>query len=192
MAVRSIPWFAISAAMWLPPLLDQEFSKRRVAKAPTAFPRFLAFAGVAVGLAVALSSLLRAPGPPASDWPSPGAATVREVLARHPSARLFVSYDLADWLLFKVPSARGRVAFDGRWEVLDHRAFTEVIRFFGQQTPQWESAARGFRFLVLNPTNQRGLVDTYTSRANVRVLFSSRRVIVLDRGPAADRSPRSG
>jgi hypothetical protein len=173
----------------LPPLLDREFSKGRVAKAPTAFPRFLALAGVAVGLAVALSSLLRAPAPPASDWPSQGAATVRKVLARHPSARLFVSYDLADWLLFKVPSARGRVAFDGRWEVLDHQAFTEVIRFFGQQTPQWESAAHGFRFLVLNPTNQRGLVDTFTARANVRVLYRGPRVIVLDRGPAADPKP---
>jgi hypothetical protein len=192
MAVRSIPWFAICAAIWVPPLLDQELGKRRSAKTSTVIPRPLALAGVAVGLAIAGSSLLRGNPPPAADWPAPAAAQVRHVLTTQPSARIFASYDLADWLLFTVSEARGRVAFDGRWEVLDKDRFAAVIHFFGQQSPQWESITAGFRFLVLNPTNQRGLVDTYTSRPNVKVLFRSPRVIVLDRGPAADRSPRSG
>jgi hypothetical protein len=192
MAVRSIPWFAICAAMWVPRLLDQELRKTRTVSAPTVLPRPIALAGVAVGVAIAVSSLVRASAPPAADWPAPAAATVRQALANHPSAHVFASYDLADWLLFTVPQTRGRVAFDGRWEVLDKQTFGAVIHFFGQQTPQWESVIRGFRFLVLNPTNQRGLVNTYTSRPEVRILFTSPRVIVLDRGPAADRSPRSG
>lgn len=191
LAVRSIPWFAFCAAIWVPALLDQELGKTRTAK-PTFIARPFALAGVAIGLVVALSSLVRAGAPPAADWPSPGAAAVQRALASDPSARVFVSYDLADWLLFEVPAARGRVAFDGRWEVLDPQTFTAVIRFFGQQTPRWEAVTRGFRFLVLNPTNQRGLVETYTSRPNIRVLFRSPRMVVLDRGRVADRSPRSG
>jgi hypothetical protein len=66
------------------------------------------------------------------------------------------------------------------------------MKFFGQRTPAWERAADGYRLLVLNPTIQQGLIKTYLHRPNVKVLYRSRRVIVLDRGPAADRSPRSG
>jgi hypothetical protein len=117
---------------------------------------------------------------------------VAHVLNDDRDARVFASYDLADWLLFTTPQTRGRIAFDGRWEVLQPQTFVDLMKFFGQRTPTWERAADGYRLLVFNPTTQQGLIKTYLRRRNVRVLYHSRRVIVLDRGPAADRSPRSG
>jgi len=125
----------------------------------------------------------------AHDWPPPAAAAVANVLGQDPNARVFASYDLADWLLFTTPATRGRIAFDGRWEILKPGAFVGLMKYFGQRTPGWEQPARGYRLLVLNPTIQRGLIKTYLRRSGVHVLYRSTRVIVLDRGRAADWKP---
>jgi hypothetical protein len=191
MAVRSIPWFTFSAVLLLPTLVDAEFRATK-AEARVSSSRALALGGVVLSLAVVSFAFVRPGGGLATDWPPAAGATVAKVLSDDHDAQVFASYDLADWLLFTAPQTRGRIAFDGRWEVLESQTFVNLMKFFGQRTPAWERAADGYRLLVLNPTIQQGLIKTYLHRPNVKVLYRSRRVIVLDRGPAADRSPRSG
>lgn len=191
MAVRSIPWFTFAALLLLPPLVDQVFAGMR-SQRRTSFPRAFAVTGVVLGFAIVTMALVRPGVSLANDWPPSAAAAVSKVLREDPNARIFASYDLADWLLFTTPGTRGRIAFDGRWEILEPKTFVQIMKFFGQRTPSWERSASGYRLIVLNPTTQQGLIRTYLGRPGVRVLHRSERVIVLDRGLSADRSPKSG
>jgi hypothetical protein len=152
----------------------------------------LAIAGVFLSFAVFTMALVRPGASLEKDWPPAAANAVANVLRDDPNARVFASYDLADWLLFDTPATRGRIAFDGRWEILEPKTFVQIMKYFGQRTPNWERSTDGYRLIVLNPTTQQGLIRTYASRPSVRVVYRSKRVIVLDRGLRADRSPRSG
>jgi hypothetical protein len=191
MAVRSIPWFTFTAVLLLPTLVDAEFRATK-AEASASSSRALALGGVVLSLAVVTFAFVRPGAGLGKDWPPAAGASVANVLKADGNARVFASYDLADWLLFTTPQTRGRIAFDGRWEILESQTFVNLMKFFGQRTPAWERAADGYRLLVLNPSIQQGLIKTYLHRSNVKVLYRSRRVIVLDRGPVADRSPKSG
>ena len=188
MTVRSIPWFAFAALLLLPSLVDREFSAKNSDR-PSSSRRALAIAGVLLSFAVFTVALIRPGASLEKDWPPAAATAVSNVLRQDANARVFASYDLADWLLFSTPATRGRIAFDGRWEILEPNTFVQIMKYFGQQTPIWERPTDGYRLIVLNPTIQQGLIRTYASRPDVRVVYRSKRVIVLDRGPAADRKP---
>jgi hypothetical protein len=188
LAVRSIPWFTLTAALLLPSLLDRELRPRSGGER-TGGHRVLAIGGVVFATALLAHGLVRPGNTLATDWPQQGIASVAQVLREDPQARVFASYDLADWILFRTPEARGRIAFDGRWEILPPSVFRKIMYFQIQKAPDWEQPSVGYRLLVLNPTSFSSLVTTYERRPGVRVLYRSSRVVVLDRGPAADRKP---
>jgi len=123
-------------------------------------------------------------------WPDAAAAAVTDVLRHDPNARVFASYEYPDWLLLVSPPARGRVAYDGRFEVLTQRQLAGVFGYLRNEAKNPERPTVGYRLLVLNPLEDRELVRTYVHRAGVRVLFRDERVVVFDRGPRANRIGR--
>jgi len=123
-----------------------------------------------------------------TDWPPAAANTVNSALHADPSARVIAGYDLADWLLFEAPEARGRIAFDGRWEILSRPQFLAAMRYFGQATPTWQGPSLGYRLVVLNPASAGALVHWYERQRGVKVLYRSPRVVVFDRGSRSRRS----
>jgi hypothetical protein len=187
LAVRSIPWFTLTAALLVPSLLDRELRSRSIGQRTRGNPA-LAIGGIVFATALLVHGLLRPGNTLATDWPQQGIARITQVLRTDPQARVFASYDRADWILFRAPEARGRIAFDGRWEILPPSVFRKIMYFQLQEAPTWEQPSVGYRLLVLNPTSS-SLVTTYERRPGVRVLYRSSRVVVLDRGPAADRKP---
>ena len=72
-------------------------------------------AGLAVALVVALAR-------PATwfeqEWPDEQVAAVRAA-TRDPGMRLFATDGTADWLLWRLPDLRGRIAYDVRFELYD-------------------------------------------------------------------------
>jgi hypothetical protein len=187
-ASRSIPWFAFAAGMLLPRLLDAE---RRTGRAEerSAGTRPLALAGVTGALALALYGLVHPVNTLATEWPRQGPALVERILRSDPNARVLASYDLADWLLMEAPATRGRIAFDGRWEILSHEQLQTVRYFLAESTDRWADLSRGYRLLVLGPKYVPHLIKTWERRPGVRVLYRSAHVVILDRGSAADRRP---
>jgi hypothetical protein len=187
-ALRSAPWFAYTCLLFLPALAQRKQATRSDARSRRLW---ILFGSVAA--AIALVATLASTAAPASRldryWPGGAASAVGRALERDPHARVFASYEYGDWLLFRVPALRGRIAFDGRWEVLPQEQIFRVWRYLWQIGDDWEAPARGYRLLVLNPRSQASLIKTYERRPGVRVLFRDRWAVVLDRGPAAD--PRS-
>jgi len=187
-ASRSIPWFAFAAGMLLPRLLDEERGTNR-ANERGAGNRRLAVIGVTAAFGLALYGLVHPVNTLATEWPQRGPALVEQVLRSDPNARVLASYDLADWLLLEAPITRGRIAFDGRWEILSHEQLRSVRYFLAESTDHWADLGRGYRLLVLGPKYVPHLIRTWEQRPGVRVLYRTPQIVVLDRGRAADRRP---
>lgn len=125
-AVRGIPWFALAALAVLPsPASHRSQRRARQSRASTV----AAAASVTVFL-VALGSFLLTPLQ--ADRRYPGA--LAESVARVAGAKgtVFADDAHADWLLWKVPSLRGRIAYDVRFELLSRgevKRLDKAVRF---------------------------------------------------------------
>src|SRR5205814_3183711 len=113
------------------------------------------------------------------NWPSAAARTVAAAARGDRSLRVFSNEEYADWLLFREPSLRGRIAFDGRWEILTPDQMSAVVDFLFRQTPHWERLARGYDVFVLDPKTNRRVVDGYLRRDDMLVVYSDKRVVVF-------------
>jgi hypothetical protein len=183
-ALRSLPWFAYACLMLLPPLREANRSpaSARESNRLHAVPA-LVMAAVAVGsiAAIALTPTSRL----TRLWPSEPVAAVRQVTSADPNARVLATYRYGDWLLYELPELRGRIAFDGRWELLETKQARQVFEYLWQ-IGDWERLSDGYRLIVLDPKLQPDLVKTYDARRDVRVLYRDKRFVVYDRGAAAD------
>jgi hypothetical protein len=183
LAVRSILWFYYTAAILLPALLQEVVRARDTSRLPERDRLFRGgVAAVALGLVLVL--LVRPMSSLATRWPGGATSTVSRVLRQDPQAKVLGNEMYADWLLFTVPDTRGRIAFDGRWEILSQAQMAQAMQFLFQIGADWESGGRGYRLLVLDPTRDANLVTIFHGRRHWRVLFRNERVIVLDRGRA--------
>jgi hypothetical protein len=180
LAVRSVIWFMYASAILLPRLLEEVWPARQGAtSAGVARGARLATTAFAVGLALVL--FVRPIGSVKAQWPDGASASVVRVLKQDPQAKVLANDKYADWLLYRVPAARGRIAFDGRWEILSRAQFTAAMSFIQQRGADWDRAARGYRLLVLDPARDAKLAATYRKR-HWHVLYRDSRFIVLDRG----------
>jgi hypothetical protein len=184
-AVRSIVWFVIAAGMLVPELLSRELGRAEPDRGPT--PGQRAVIVFAAGAATFLAALSVAhPGPAlANDWPPGAQRAIDAVLRSDSHARVLASYDVADWVLFESSLARGRIAFDGRWEILNRTEFLGAMRLLGGNP----RLARGYRVVVVRPASSWQLYHWAATRPGAEVRFRSRRLVVLDLGRAADSKP---
>ena len=181
LAVRSIMWFYYTAAILLPALLQDVLPARDTSRLPARDRQFRA--GVAAaGLALVLVLFVRPMDSLATHWPDGATRTVSRVLEQDPSAKVLSNEMYADWLLFSVPGTRGRIAFDGRWEILSSAQFGTAMQFLFQRGADWDVGGRGYRLLVLHPRRDANLVTIFHVRRHWRVLYQDKLVIVLDRG----------
>jgi hypothetical protein len=184
LAVRSIAWFAYACLMLLPPLREAVRKPvaapepNRLLALPALVMAAVAFAGIAMIALAPISTLTRL-------WPPEAAAAVRQVTSEDPNARVLAANRYGDWLLYEIPELRGRVAFDGRFELLETEQAKQVVDYFWQ-IGDWERLSDGYRVIVLDPKLQPDLVKTYEARRDIRVLYRDARFVVYDRGEAAD------
>jgi hypothetical protein len=183
-AIRSAPWFAYTCIVLLPPLLERT-RKQRAEAGSTWLGVGFAVGLVACGLVAFATVALSPASKLTSSWPSGAESAVSHVLREDPNARVLAGPEHGDWLLFRSPEVRGRLAFDGRWEVLSPAQMRAVVDYLDQRGEAWEGLAQGYRLVVLDP-HRRALVKTYDKRAGVRVLYRDRNVVVFDRGQTAD------
>ena len=131
-------WFALAAAAILPVALDGLLTRPD----PDA-PRvnrvisLVALAGLAVALVV---TLVRPASWFTSEWPERQVEAVRAA-TRDPGTRVWATDGTADWLLWRIPDLRGRLAFDVRLELFDAAALDDVVAY-GTRTPRL-GAGRG-------------------------------------------------
>ncbi len=125
-AVRGVIWFALACAAILPVALDGLLTKTDV-DAP-GVNRAISLASLG-GLAVAAIVFLAHPASwYVSDWPRQRVDAVRAA-TRDPATRVYATDGTADWLLWRIPDLRGRVAYDVRFELYDQAALDDIVQY---------------------------------------------------------------
>jgi hypothetical protein len=176
-ANRNAVWLALLAAIVLPRLIDAEWPTRSVAP-PSRLSLVALLAAATMASAVLTMSFARGPSWSEQLYPAEAAARVGHVLRADPSARVFSNELFADWLLWKVPEARGRVAFDVRFELLTEEQLAR-LREFRSATEGWRSQVRGYRVVVLDAQSQKPNAEAMLADASARRLFRDDRLAVL-------------
>lgn len=179
-AVRGIVWFALAALAFLPPLAGRRRPHVSSEGAPAATRRRLAAAVVASSLfAAAAAAIVWGSTRPASFYNPAFPPALRAILHNQPANRpVFVDGRYADWLLWEVPSLRGRIAYDARVELLTSRQAVEQERFHDMR-PGWQSPTKGYGLVVSDLKHVNALV----SGGGWRRLYAQNSIAVAERAP---------
>jgi hypothetical protein len=171
-AVRGIIWFGLAALAFLPPLV---IKKRSRAPGP-ASPKVRALVAPAL-LAGAVAAIVLGSTRPASFYDPAFPPALRVILQAQPASRpVFVDGRYADWLLWEVPSLRGRIAYDARVELLTRHQAIEQQRFH-DMTPGWQAPTKGYGLVVSDPKH----VEALVSGGGWQPLYAQRSIAVAER-----------
>jgi hypothetical protein len=176
-ANRNAVWLAVFCGMVLPKLVDVEWPP-----AAAATPRRLnaaVWAAVATMLvAVMISSFGHDPAWYEQRYPTDAATRVAQVLRAEPPARIMSSEVLADWLLWKLPEARGKIAFDVRFELLSKKELRQMSEFTNA-AEGWRHLLQGYRVIVLEPFRHQRNERALLARGSAHRIFRDERVSVV-------------
>jgi hypothetical protein len=174
-AVRGVIWFALACAAILPVALDglltrADPSSRRVNLAIS----LASLAGLAVALAVAL---VRPADWFEEEWPQERLAAARDA-TRDPETTLFATDGTADWLLWKLPDLRGRIAYDVRFELYDEGTLGRIDRYGNREGADWKSLADGYPVVIVD---SRGHLEAFGAEPGAEVLYRDGEIAVVRR-----------
>jgi hypothetical protein len=182
-AIRGIPWFALSSAAILPVALDglitrPDVSAPRLNRVISAVA--LAFLGAALLLAI-----VRPASWFSSEWPERQVTAVRAA-ANAPSVRLFASDRHANWLIWRIPALRGRIAFDVRSELYDRATLEDIVRYNGELGAGWKRLTDGYEVVVLDlrkpgPSH----LEDFLEEPGTTVVYRDDKLVLLRREGAA-------
>jgi hypothetical protein len=177
-AVRNIVWFGLAAALLLPRAVDNAIpSLGRRREGPHDWRLVQTSAAVLLICAVVAGSTF-------SEryrrfWPVAPAAQVATLVERNSNVRVYAGERLADWLLWEIPSMKGRVAYDARVELLTRSQVERIVRFQSGLLVA-DSPAAHYPIIVLSP-NDTEAIDTLVQNERFRIIGSDERAVVLVR-----------
>jgi hypothetical protein len=179
-AIRNLVWFGLAVAMILPVSLTPRFEERR----PAARSRPLLNGALALAAAIGLVAVLaftfmRSASALVRSDPNRAVRVVRATTFGHPGIRVLADERLADWLLWRLPALRGRVAFDASFELLSASQLTKIVEFKTQSGPNWQGVADGYRLLVLDSRLHPRLASYFERAPGARTLFAGDGVAVV-------------
>jgi hypothetical protein len=131
---------------------------------------------------VALSSFLRPASWYETYWPSEAVATVRDELA--PGDKVFIPDRFSDWMLFKIPELRGRIAYDVRFEVYDREFFDRLQAYAFETGSDWKSFADGYRIVLVDETRRSHTAD-FLEEPGARAAYRGDEITVIVRPSTA-------
>jgi hypothetical protein len=176
-AVRGVIWFALAAAAILPVALDGVLTRADIA-APKV-NRIISVAALG-GLALALVSFVARPSSwVVSQWPEEQVEAVREA-TRDPGVKLFATDGTADWLIWRIPDLRGRIAYDVRWELYDEATLDRITRYGHREGEDWISLADAYDAVIVD---DRAHLRAHLAEPGARPLYRDDEIAVVARRP---------
>ena len=169
MSTRNIVWFAFIVLALAPRAIEREWPD---SGAPRRVRVNVAVVAAAVSFVALLCVSTFAHASLEQRYPKAAASAVQRALTATPNAHIFATEQYADWLLYRVPASRGRVAFDARFELLTGDELARIARFEQHEGVQWRAAVAGVDVLVV----PRALADQL---GGSRVLYRDGAVAVV-------------
>jgi hypothetical protein len=112
---------------------------------------------------------------------------VERQTAAHPALKVFADVRFADWLLWRDPGLRGRIANDARFELLSTSQITRVRNAVDALGANWKQGLRGFRLIVLDRRSAPQAVAGLLQEAGHRILYDDGQRIVILRATGGGR-----
>jgi hypothetical protein len=177
-AVRGVIWFALVAAATLPVALDglmtrPDVSARRI-------DRSIAAVSVAALAVAAIVAVARPTSWYLSEWPEAQVAAVRSA-TRGAGTRVYPTDRHADWLLWRIPDLRGRLAYDIRFELYDRATVERIVRYVGRQGSDWKAIADGSDVIVIDAPRTPQHAEAFLTEPGAAVVYSDGRMTVVRR-----------
>ncbi len=177
-AIRGVIWFALATMAILPVALDGLIGRPDViAPRVNRVISIVAVSTLAVACAVALvlptSWFLRS-------WPERQIRAAQKATL-DPTVRVFATDRHSDWLLWRIPSLRGRMAFDVRFELYDRRTLAEITRYNGELGPGWKRITDGSTLVFLDRANQPSHLEDFLAEPGARLVWRDDEVALVVR-----------
>jgi hypothetical protein len=169
-AIRGVIWFSLAAAAVLPVALDG-ILRRDDPVAPRVNRAISVTCLVGLGVAAFIAAFVLPSSRFVSNWPEREVAAVAAA-TRDPSTRLFATDHHADWLLWRVPSLRGRLAYDVRFELYDRATLRRIVGFDTMRGRDWASIADGYDVVVVDlERNGRARLDALLAETGTTLVY---------------------
>ncbi len=174
-AVRGVIWFALACAAILPLALDglltrADPSSRRVNLA-------ISVASLTALTVAFVAALARPASWFEQEWPEEQVAAVRAV-TRDPGVDLFATDGTADWLLWRIPELRGRIAYDVRFELYDPETIDRISAYGNREGPKWKSLADGYPVVIVD---ERGHLRAFLAEPGAKQVYRDGEIAVIVR-----------
>jgi hypothetical protein len=104
---------------------------------------------------------------------------VEHQTAADPGLKVFADVRFADWLLWRDPGLRGRIANDARFELLTSAQLTRLRDAVIALGPDWKRGLRGFRLIVLDRRYAPQAVAGLLEESGRRILYDDGSQIVI-------------
>lgn len=181
-AIRGIAWFAMACMVLLPVALGGLARQRGAVR--RGVNRGLATGVAALVLAAAIGGFAHDRDWYLRKWPEPAVDAVRGSVDDD-GTRVFATSRYADWLLWRIPELRGRLAWDVRFEIYSRETFQRIVRFRGEQGDDWKSLADGYEVVVLETGQEPSHIPDFRAERGTRAIYRDERVTVVVRRPRA-------
>lgn len=192
-AERNLAWFALAALLLTPPLLASG-GERDSARPPVGLAAAVSASAAVAVVVAAIVGVGNVEQQVGSRFPDAAAAVVAEATQRDASLDVLAHPRYSDWLIFRQPSLKGRVAFDIRYELLTAAELRRFRRMRYQIGADWLAALGSTRLLVLD-TSEKPL-DELPSTARVllrqptsRQLYAGNDISVILRTTSSGSAP---
>lgn len=179
-AVRGIAWFALAALVIAPYALDGVVPLHRKRPLDARVNRFAAGLSLALLAGAALFTLARPAEWLDENWPR----ELHRAVARAASdaeVRVYPSDRHADWLLWKIPSLRGRVAYDVRFELYTEEQLDTIVSYDCECGADWKRAADGYRVIVVDERSEPSHTADFLAEPGARAVYRDEHVAAVVR-----------
>jgi len=176
-AIRGIPWFAFACMVFVPVAIGRSLESRKPGEPKRGFNTVICI-GLSAAIAVSAGALFFRSDSWFEDyWPTGPADAVRAEL--RPGDRVFVPDRFSDWMLWKIPELRGRIAYDVRFEIYDKEFFRRLADYNWEQG-DWKSFADGYRIVLVDEDYLSHSAD-FLKEAGTRVIYRGKGLTVIAR-----------
>ena len=177
-AIRGVIWFALATMAILPVALDGLIGRPDVvAPRVNRVISIVAVTSLAVAFAVALVL-------PTSwflgSWPEREIRAVQKATL-DPGVRVFATDRHSDWLLWRIPSLRGRMAFDVRFELYGRKTIENIVRYNGELGPDWKRITDGYTLVLLDGTDRQSHLEDFLAEPGSRLVFRDAEMALVAR-----------
>ncbi len=176
-AIRGIVWFALACMVFVPVAIGKTLESRNPGEPRRGLNVAICAVLGAALLAVAGSLFLRDEAWFEEYWPQEAVEAVRAEV--RPDDRVFAPDRFSDWLLWKIPELRGRVAYDVRFELYDREFFDRLAEYNGE-AGDWKSFADGYRITLVDETRLSHTAD-FLREPGARVVYRDDEITIVVR-----------